>query len=998
MVEDVLEDPRPDPKEKLLVAVAAGKEEEVATLLGSMAPSAEALVLAARRDEFGVVQLLLEKRASANAPDRFGWTPLVVAAAKGHFFLVEQLLECQATPDPKTGPGKKRVVTALHAAASFAKFDGLPSRDLQAKEEAAKETSEAIKYLDMASTLLQKQADPNVCLEWEGHEPITCLLAAASSKAQDSYVLDMIHLLLMERADPEAAKDGHTVLSVAAEADAEGRRAEYLLDRLLRGEGREYTDLVQNLLQEVQPAKGYTRQQRLRESVRTILGRENGKQVKQKVSLLSRKSTKSTGKDVQPKATNDWDLELQNLQYAPKVQVSLRTLPIQAPLACRPGVLRALAETANDETLASDTVEAITAAAWLQLRAVTAIDVCLDAMAVACLCSVTISCRTGGDGRAQLPFFFLILIQVKEATEWIVHFFYVFGGFFANLVSHNFLMTTVESEDWEDSISAQGAEVLETFADLLFLVVGWLAIASQMHLCSENKMDKVWMPWFCSMYWLRFVYSLRGERWLGIYLLPILSAVRDTWAFFFVTFLCVGGATHAYVILGPRGEDPLPIYSALTHTVRLAIFGDFDLFEYQGQDTNYALNTETNEWEPKDPSPRDLGADWFWSYSYLQLFFFITGMGITVLLMNLLIGILSTNYDTHQGRAQILFVQARACMLLEQQRRPWSMAFAWLRRGFKNPATYSAARIKTGRLEEDFGGLPEQYRYPANVGIVALYPLQQVMTRDIFRHFLAGAVYGPVLQHPHLAFVILILSPLLLVLSLLVWLTFGLLCLVFRWQGVRYAINLTVFGIFNTQFASECHILALIRKEDGKTDQKERFEKLEVYLKELCRGHQGSDGKLDKMLALLDDGWQGTQGKKKATKPRKQAEAPQSTGGLSNIPKEELPLPPPSKETEAPAKPCAEVLRTGPGAGTKSLEELIGWNAELMQQYCQLMADVSTYIRQIQASRPGLLENLPFQPIWMDPVPVHEPTAENLRKSISESFLHVAWKPAARDP
>ena len=158
-------------------------------------------------------------------------------------------------------------------------------------------------------------------------------------------------------------------------------------------------------------------------------------------------------------------------------------------------------------------------------------------------------------------------------------------------------------------------------------------------------------------------------------------------------------------------------------------------------------------------------------------------MGITVLLMNLLIGILSTNYDTHQGRAQILFVQARARMLLEQQRRPWSMAFAWLRRGFKNPATYSAARIKTGELEGDFGELPEQYRYPANVGIVALYPLQQVMTRDIFRHFLAGAVYGPVLQHPHLAFVILILSPLLLVLSLLVWLTFGLLCLVFRWQG-----------------------------------------------------------------------------------------------------------------------------------------------------------------------------------------------------------------------
>eukprot|EP00439_Symbiodinium_sp_Y106_P023795 s3983_g2.t3 len=128
------------------------------------------------------------------------------------------------------------------------------------------------------------------------------------------------------------------------------------------------------------------------------------------------------------------------------------------------------------------------------------------------------------------------------------------------------------------------------------------------------------------------------------------------------------------------------------------------------------------------------------------------------------------------------------------------------------------------------------------------------------------------------------------------------------------------------------------------------------------------------------------------------AEVPQSTGGLSTPPKEELPLPPPSKAIEvvrtgqgAGTKSIEDcVVRTGQGAGTKSIEELIGWNAELTQQYCQLMADVSTYIRQIQASRPGLLENLPFQPIWMDPVPVNEPTAENLRKSISDLSVWVA--------
>ena len=130
--------------------------------------------------------------------------------------------------------------------------------------------------------------------------------------------------------------------------------------------------------------------------------------------------------------------------------------------------------------------------------------------------------------------------------------------------------------------SAHPAPSLETFADLLFLVFGFAAIVRQMEFC--NDLDQYWLPWFCSMYWLRFAYSLRGERWLGPYLLPILSAVRDTGAFFFVTLLCVASATHAYIILNPRGGDTFPLYSAFTHTIRLAMFGDFDLFEYQGQD------------------------------------------------------------------------------------------------------------------------------------------------------------------------------------------------------------------------------------------------------------------------------------------------------------------------------------------------------------------------------------------------------------------------------
>ena len=46
----------------------------------------------------------------------------------------------------------------------------------------------------------------------------------------------------------------------------------------------------------------------------------------------------------------------------------------------------------------------------------------------------------------------------------------------------------------------------------------------------------------------------------GALLLPILSAVRDTGAFFFVTSLCVASATHAYVIMNPRGDARSSLY------------------------------------------------------------------------------------------------------------------------------------------------------------------------------------------------------------------------------------------------------------------------------------------------------------------------------------------------------------------------------------------------------------------------------------------------------
>ena len=308
------------------------------------------------------------------------------------------------------------------------------------------------------------------------------------------------------------------------------------------------------------------------------------------------------------------------------------------------------------------------------------------------------------------------------------------------------------------------------------------------------------------------MYSLRGERWLGPYLLPILSAVRDTVAFFFVTMGCIAAATHAYVILGPRGEDAFPLYSAFTHTVRLAMFGDFDLFEYQGQDTLFEQNqTNPKLWEPVDPEPigEDLETK---TYLYLQGLFFCTGIGVQVLLMNLLIGILSQNYEMQQGRAQVLFVQARARMLLEQQRRPWAQ-LKELRKLFhkvsprwaKGSNGQKTEPVQHGPAEDDkmqkkFDNLPSIYRQCASWGIGALVPLRYVLApprsgplltaegpkpEDIWRRFRARMVYKPVVSCPCLSLIFPVISIVLLALSLASLLVFVAVALVLRLVGIQ---------------------------------------------------------------------------------------------------------------------------------------------------------------------------------------------------------------------
>merc|ERR1712048_1190884 len=153
---------------------------------------------------------------------------------------------------------------------------------------------------------------------------------------------------------------------------------------------------------------------------------------------------------------------------------------------------------------------------------------------------------------------------------------------------------------------------------------------------------------------------------VGQKMLPILSALQDTMIFALVVAFFLAASVHAYYALGVRSE-PTPLYASILLMFRLSLFGDFDLFELEGVDPSYIRNNDA--WEPQDPDPTQM-------YVPVHVLFYIVGACITLTLMNLLIGILSANYDRFEDQSAQIFVRSRALILVRHAARPWAR-FPW---------------------------------------------------------------------------------------------------------------------------------------------------------------------------------------------------------------------------------------------------------------------------------------------------------------------------------
>lgn len=306
-------------------------------------------------------------------------------------------------------------------------------------------------------------------------------------------------------------------------------------------------------------------------------------------------------------------LSEQNLFWVQEVAVTWKHLPgVCGTDAIDNRLLQSLVESPHDAIFETDAVQAMILAAWQQYRAFTFLEIAWSFLTVVCLCCSSYGFPQGFSFAAPCLYVIAVLHAKKTLDEL-----------------YQLLQHCVKSA------ADKGSYInFDNAADVLYIVTGWLALVRQLS-ADPRHLEKPWMAVFSALSWLKLLYSLRGETWMGPRLLPILSAIKDTFAFFLLMTICLAAATHAYYNLQVR-QEPVPTYAAVMQVVRLGIFGDFDLFEFEGLDPTYKLKDDGSkqEWEPNDPSP---GPDYLWVHAL----FYITGVGITVLLMNVLIGVLS---------------------------------------------------------------------------------------------------------------------------------------------------------------------------------------------------------------------------------------------------------------------------------------------------------------------------------------------------------------------
>ena len=497
-----------------------------------------------------------------------------------------------------------------------------------------------------------------------------------------------------------------------------------------------------------------------------------------------------------------------------KVNVKAMSLPasFKANEACDLKILTTLATKGNEALLRTKIAQAVISIAWLQFRLHTALDVFLNFLMVVCLALTSLVVRNGQRPTATLMV--LMIVHGKRTFEELVQW-----------------VTFLEEQEQRGKGLLLQVLRLEAFLDLSFLIIGWLALIRRW---TAPGID-VWSAAFCAWAWLKLLYSLRGEAWIGPRLLPIFYALYDALGFFVVVLVAVASASHAYYDLHLRKEAvevvegfwrPLfAAYTAVLQTSRLAFFGDFDLYEYEGLDPTLEPG-DNGILEPVDPAPST-------EYVWAHLLFFFTGIGITVLLMNLLIGVLGADFEHYEEKSSELFCRARAKMMKDIGNRPstWFLHYFW------------AWWLKLASIEEEKELQGCWCKCVTILLSTSALPLRLVLGPGSFEYLVKRPLV-PFARYSGclICFLSVLCCPVIFVFSLCTLFLALLPATLLRINGLRHLLNgglgLRVDVDGKVWCASQCGVVLFTGADDGWNGARRSFDDVRSRLKEIGEDRQ----------------------------------------------------------------------------------------------------------------------------------------------------------------
>eukprot|EP00931_Biecheleriopsis_adriatica_P106026 TRINITY_DN80541_c0_g1_i1.p1 TRINITY_DN80541_c0_g1~~TRINITY_DN80541_c0_g1_i1.p1 ORF type:complete len:894 (-),score=141.66 TRINITY_DN80541_c0_g1_i1:174-2822(-) len=340
---------------------------------------------------------------------------------------------------------------------------------------------------------------------------------------------------------------------------------------------------------------------------------------------------------------------------------------------CSYETVHALSSAPELDTLSCLAASAIVSHAWASLRWLHLVDMLLNLLNIALLMAASEDIFASARKIDPKYLFLLCILIVKDVSLEIVQYRTVMRS------------QTGAENTWRTWQKAMSFYLRDNLLDWFALVLEVLGLAS---ISSSPELMRPWnrgvIAAWCAHSWLRVAYDLRPFEFFGPRFLPILNAVADTVPFFIINSFVVAAASHALYTLQTQEVSShwgAKLYASLRSTFQLGLLGDFDLNALEGLDSYYELEGETMQ--AVDPPQSE-------DFVNVQIWFLLTSTSITLLMTNLLVGILSSNYERYEDMSKSLFVRARAhvitmqfnrlpkCLLWMVKNRDWAEGYLWM--------------------------------------------------------------------------------------------------------------------------------------------------------------------------------------------------------------------------------------------------------------------------------------------------------------------------------